>query len=49
MDLKIPIDSYEMKARFAPALVLSLPVLVSLWSCYQTEYTALSKVTEGIC
>lgn len=48
MDLKIPVDSYEMKARFAPALVLSFPVMVSLWSCYQTEYTSLSKVMEGI-
>jgi len=48
MDLKFPIDSYEMKARYAPALLLSLPVLISLWSCYQVEYTALSKVTNGI-
>ena len=48
MDLKFPIDSYEMKARYAPALLLSLPVLISLWSCYQVEYTALSNVTNGI-
>lgn len=48
MDLIFPIDSYEMKARYAPALLLSLPVLISLWSCYQVEYTALSNVTNGI-
>ena len=48
MDLKFHIDSYEMKARYAPAFLLSLPVLISLWSCYQVEYTALSNVTNGI-
>jgi hypothetical protein len=48
MDWKFPIDSYEMKARYAPAFLLSLPVIISLWSCYGVEYTAFSKLTEGI-
>lgn len=47
-DLKLPIDSYEMKARILPALIISIPVLITLWSCYKAEFTALSEIFKGI-
>lgn len=47
-DFKFPLDSYEMKARIAPALLISLPVLVTLWSCYNTEFVSLSEIFKGI-
>ncbi len=47
-DLKLPLDSYELRARVAPALFLSVPVLVTLWSCYKDEFTGLSDLFKGL-
>lgn len=47
-DLKFPLDSYEIKARILPALIISIPVLITLWSCYKAEFTALSDFFRGI-
>jgi len=47
-DLKFPIDSYEMKARTLPALIISIPLLITLWSCYKAEFTALSEIFKGV-
>lgn len=47
-DLKLPLDYYELKARIAPAIFLSVPVLLTLWSCYREEFTGLSDIFEGI-
>lgn len=47
-DLKFPLDSYEIKARILPALIISIPVLITLWSCYKLEFTALSELFKGI-
>lgn len=47
-DLKLPLDYYELKARIAPAIFLSVPVLLTLWSCYKEEFTGLSNIFKGI-
>jgi hypothetical protein len=47
-DLKLPLDYYELKARIAPAIFLSVPVLLTLWSCYKEEFTGLSDILKGI-
>ena len=47
-DLKLPLDYYELKARIAPAIFLSVPVLLTLWTCYKEEFTGLSDIFKGI-
>jgi hypothetical protein len=47
-DLKLPLDYYELKARVAPAIFLSVPVLLTLWSCFKEEFTGLSDIFKGI-
>lgn len=47
-DFKLPIDSYELKARIAPAFLISLPVLFTLWSCYNSHFVGLSELFKGI-
>lgn len=48
MNFKFPIDSYEMKARYAPGLLLALPVLLTLWTCFAGEVKEISGVVNGI-
>jgi hypothetical protein len=48
MDLKFPVDSYDLKARYAPALIVSLPVLITLWTCFYSETQHISKLVSGI-
>jgi len=47
-DPKFPLDSYEIKARILPALIISIPVLITLWSCYKAEITTFSELFKGI-
>lgn len=46
--MKFPVDSYEIKARYAPALLLSLPIIITYWTCFPKEVEAISKVLSGI-
>lgn len=46
--MKFPVDSYEIKARFAPALLLALPVLITFWTCFHPEVETISKIWGGI-
>lgn len=46
-DLTFPIDSYEIKARIAPALLISLPVLFTMWTCYNAAFSTLSDLFKG--
>ncbi|NQT56521.1 MAG: hypothetical protein HQ551_09865 [Desulfobacteraceae bacterium] len=48
MDSKFPVDSYDLKARYAPALIVSLPVLITLWTCFFPEIQSISKLVGGI-
>jgi hypothetical protein len=46
--MKFPVDSYDLKARYTPALIISLPVLIMLWTCFYSEIETLSKIIGGI-
>jgi len=46
--MKFPIDSYEIKARYAPGLLLALPVMVTFWTCFQIEAQLIFDVFKGI-
>jgi hypothetical protein len=46
--MDFPIDSYEIKARYAPALLLSLPILITFWTCFQPEVEAITKAISAI-
>lgn len=46
--MKFPVDSYDLKARYTPALIISLPVLIMLWTCFYSEIETLSKIVGGI-
>jgi len=46
--MNFPIDSYEIRARYAPALIISSPVLITLWTCSPTEFHQLSAVAGGV-
>lgn len=46
--MKFPIDSYEMKARYAPGLLLAFPVIVTFWTCFRIEIQVISNVFNGI-
>jgi len=46
--MKFPIDSYDIKARYAPALLLSLPIIITFWTCFPKEVEAISKLLSGI-
>lgn len=48
MDLKFPVDTYDLKARYAPALIVSLPALIFLWTCFFPEIQSISKLVGGI-
>jgi len=48
MDMKFPIDSYDLKARYMPALLVSFPVLILLWTCFYPEIETISKIVGGI-
>lgn len=45
--MEFPIDSYDLKARYTPGFLISLPVLVTLWTCFQPEIEAMSKLFSG--
>ncbi|MGO9371650.1 MAG: hypothetical protein ACLQBD_06070 [Syntrophobacteraceae bacterium] len=42
--MQFPVDSYDLKARYAPGLLLSLPVLLTFWTCFNTEIKEVSGV-----
>lgn len=46
--MKFPVDSYDLKARYAPALIISLPVLITLWTTFLPEMQSISKVVGGL-
>jgi len=46
--MKFPVDSYDLKTRYSPALILALPVLVMLWTCFYSEIESISKIWGGI-
>ncbi|MFX0201701.1 MAG: hypothetical protein ACFFCW_36770 [Candidatus Hodarchaeota archaeon] len=45
--MKFPIDSYDLKARYAPAFLLALPVLVTFWTCFQAQIELISELFSG--
>lgn len=46
--MNFPIDSYEMRARYAPALIIASPILITLWTCSPTEFHQLSAFAGGV-
>jgi hypothetical protein len=42
--MEFPIDSYDLKARYAPGLLLALPVLITLWTCFNKEIKDISTL-----
>lgn len=46
--MSLPVDSYDLKARYTPALIVSLPFLITLWTCFNPEYETLSTAVKGI-
>ncbi len=46
--MKFPVDSYDLKARYAPGLIISIPVLITFWACFYPEFEKLSKLWGGI-
>lgn len=45
--MKFPVDSYELKARYAPGLLMALPVLVVMWTCFNSEIKEISNLVGG--
>lgn len=41
--MKFPIDSYDLKAKYAPGLLLALPILMTGWTGFQKEIKELSS------
>jgi hypothetical protein len=48
MELRFPVDYYEMKARYAPGLLLALPVLLTFWTCFGPEVKEISGLISGL-
>jgi hypothetical protein len=46
--MNYPIDSYELRARYAPGFIISSPFLITLWTCAPTEFKDLSVFAGGI-
>lgn len=46
--MKFPVDSYDIKARLAPALLLILPALITFWTYFSPEIEKITKVFSGI-
>lgn len=46
--MNFPIDSYELRARYAPGLIISTPFLITLWTCAPSEFQGLSAFSGGI-
>ncbi|MFX0197632.1 MAG: hypothetical protein ACFFCW_16040 [Candidatus Hodarchaeota archaeon] len=46
--MKFPVDSYDIKARYAPGLLLALPLLITFWTCFQSEVKAISPLFGGL-
>jgi len=46
--MQFPVDSYDLKARYAPGLLLSFPVLVAFWACLNTEIKGISGLIGGL-
>ena len=46
--MKFHVDSYDLKARYTPALIVSLPILIMLWTCFYHETETISKIVGGI-
>lgn len=46
--MDFPVDSYELKARYAPALLLSLPIMITFWTCFQPEIEAITKAISAV-
>ncbi|RJR25709.1 MAG: hypothetical protein C4582_03130 [Desulfobacteraceae bacterium] len=45
--MKLPADPYDIKARYAPGLIVALPFLITLWTSFHTEAQALSGPLGG--
>ena len=46
--MKFPADTYDIKARYAPGLIVTLPLLISLWTNFHNEAKALSVPLGGV-
>jgi len=46
--MKFPADTYDIKARYAPGLIVALPFLITFWTCFHDEAKALSGPMGGI-
>lgn len=47
-DMQFPIDSYDIKARYAAALIVVFPLLVVLLSCYNNESKGAAEIVGGV-
>lgn len=46
--IKFPVDAYDLKARYAPGLLLVLPILLTIWTCFNSEIKEISNFIGGI-
>ncbi|GFK95414.1 hypothetical protein NNJEOMEG_03277 [Fundidesulfovibrio magnetotacticus] len=46
--MNFPIDSYELRARYAPSLIVVTPFLITLWACAPTEFQGVAAFSGGI-
>jgi len=46
--MRFPADTYDLKARFAPGMIVALPFLITFWTCFQTEAKAISGPLGGV-
>jgi len=46
--MKFPVDSYDIKACYAPALLVSLPIIITFWTCFPKEVEAISKFLSSV-
>lgn len=48
ISMKFPADTYDIKARYAPGLIVALPFLITFWTCFHNEAKALSGPLGGV-
>lgn len=46
--MKFPADTYDIKARYAPGLIVALPLLIMFWTNFHNEAKALSGSLGGV-
>ena len=46
--MAFPVDTYDLKARYAPGLLVALPILITLWTSFNAEIKEISGLMGGL-